>query len=200
MFFKAMPRISYKANEKTILTKDIFRRVGLDRRINSKLAVNAYYVKDGETPEMLANNFYSTPKYHWVILTVNDIVNVNEEWPKNQSLLFEYTEAKYGQGNALKDHHYKLAYRYALADDSTILVQYDAEKLAAGDIQAVAVDPSEPPIIVDYDVAAIAAGTIVAVSNLDFEISENEKKRQIYLLKPEFLAQFVTSYKSLMAK
>ena len=168
MFFKAMPRISYKANEKTILTKDIFRRVSLDRRINSKLAVNAYYVKDGETPEMLANNFYSTPKYHWVILTVNDIVNVNEEWPKNQSLLFDYTEAKYGQGNALKDHHYRLV--------------------------------SNTSIVVDYDVDAIAAGTIEAVSNLDFEISENEKKRQIYVLKPEFLAQFVTSYKSLMAQ
>lgn len=168
MFFKAMPKISYKANDKTILTKDIFRRVGLDRKINSKLAVDAYYVKDGETPEMLANNFYSTPKYHWVILSVNEIVNVNEEWPKNQSLLFEYTESKYGQGNALKDHHYRLV--------------------------------SNKEIIVDYDPAAITAGTIEAVSNLDYEISENESKRQIFILKPEFLAQFVTSYKSLMAQ
>ena len=168
MFFKAMPKISYKANNKTILTKDIFRRVGLDRKINSKLAVDAYYVKDGETPEMLANNFYSTPKYHWVILSVNEIVNVNEEWPKNQSLLFEYTESKYGQGNALKDHHYRLV--------------------------------SNKEIIVDYDPAAITAGTIEAVSNLDYEISENESKRQIFILKPEFLAQFVTSYKSLMAQ
>ena len=168
MFFKAMPKISYKANNKTILTKDIFRRVGLDRKINSKLAVNAYYVKDGETPEMIANNFYSTPKYHWVILSVNEIVNVNEEWPKNQSLLFEYTESKYGQGNALKDHHYRLV--------------------------------SNKEIIVDYDPAAITAGTIEAVSNLDYEISENESKRQIFILKPEFLAQFVTSYKSLMAQ
>lgn len=168
MFFKAMPKIAYKANNKTILTKDIFRRVGLDRKINSKLAVNAYYVKDGETPEMIANNFYSTPKYHWVILSVNEIVNVNEEWPKNQSLLFEYTESKYGQGNALKDHHYRLV--------------------------------SNKEIIVDYDPAAITAGTIEAVSNLDYEISENESKRQIFILKPEFLAQFVTSYKSLMAQ
>lgn len=168
MFFKAMPKIAYKTNNKTILTKDIFRRVGLDRKINSKLAVNSYYVKDGETPEMIANNFYSTPKYHWVILSVNEIVNVNEEWPKNQSLLFEYTESKYGKGNALKDHHYRLV--------------------------------SNKEIIVDYDPDAITAGTMEAVSNLDYEISENESKRQIFILKPEFLAQFVTSYKSLMAQ
>lgn len=200
MFFKAMPKIAYKANNKTILTKDIFRRVGLDRKINSKLAVNAYYVKDGETPEMIANNFYSTPKYHWVILSVNEIVNVNEEWPKNQSLLFEYTESKYGQGNALKDHHYKLAYRYVLSTNASVFVPYDAAKISSGEIKAVPVNPADSPISMDYDPAAIAAGTIEAVSNLDYEISENESKRQIFILKPEFLAQFVTSYKSLMAQ
>jgi len=168
MFFKAMPRLSYKAGDKTILSKDIFRRVGLDRRINSKLALQAYYVKDGETPEMLANNFYSTSKYHWILLTVNDIVNVNEEWPKSQALLYDYAQLKYGTENILNDHHYRLT--------------------------------ANTSITVDYDATAINDGTIQAVSNLDYEIDENEKKRQIYILKPEFLAQFVTNYKSLMAQ
>lgn len=168
MFFKSMPKISYKAKEKIILTKDIFRRVALDRRINSKLAVESYYIADGETPDMLANNFYGSSKYHWILLTVNDIVNMNEEWPKNQALLFEYTEAKYGVGNALKDHHYVLS--------------------------------SNKDIIVDYDVDNITDGTIEAVSNLDYEITLNNAKRQIYVLKPEFLAQFIVSYKNLMAQ
>ena len=168
MFFKAMPKISYKTGDKTILTKDIFRRVGLDRKKNNKLAVNAYYIKDGETPDMLANNFYGSSKYHWILLIVNDIVSVNEEWPKNQELMFTYTESKYGIGNASLDHHYRLT--------------------------------SDISIIVDHDADAITAGTIEAVSNLDYELQLNEEKRQIFLLKPEFLAEFIVSYKSLMAQ
>lgn len=168
MFFKEMPKISYKTGDKTILTKDIFRRVGLDRKKNNKLAVNAYYIKDGETPDMLANNFYGSSKYHWILLIVNDIVSVNEEWPKNQELLFTYTESKYGVGNASLDHHYRLT--------------------------------SDISIIVDHDAAAITAGTIEAVSNLDYELQLNEEKRQIFVLKPEFLAEFIVSYKSLMAQ
>lgn len=163
-----MPKISYKTGDKTILTKDIFRRVGLDRKKNNKLAVNSYYIKDGETPDMLANNFYGSAKYHWILLIVNDIVSVNEEWPKNQELLFTYTESKYGVGNASLDHHYRLT--------------------------------SDISIIVDHDAAAITAGTIEAVSNLDYELQLNEEKRQIFVLKPEFLAEFIVSYKSLMAQ
>jgi len=163
-----MPKISYKTGDKTILTKDIFRRVGLDRKKNNKLAVNSYYIKDGETPDMLANNFYGSSKYHWILLIVNDIVSVNEEWPKNQELLFTYTESKYGVGNASLDHHYRLT--------------------------------SDISIIVDHDAAAITAGTIEAVSNLDYELQLNEEKRQIFVLKPEFLAEFIVSYKSLMAQ
>lgn len=168
MFFKAMPGMSYKLNDSTVATKDIFRRVGLDRRVNSTLAIESYYVKDGETPDIISNNLYGSSNYHWVILIVNDIVNYYEEWPKNQNEIFEYTEAKYGVGNATADHHYRLK--------------------------------SDTSIIVDYDVDAIAEGTIEAVSNIDFEIGLNQEKRQIFVLKSEFLAKFVNNYKSLMAQ
>jgi len=166
MFFKAMPKISYKVNGETVNTKDIFQRVGLDRKLTSRAALEAYYVKNGETPDIIANNFYGSSNYHWIILTVNDIVNTNEEWPKRQEEIFAYTESKYGVGNSGKDHHYRLA------DDITI--------------------------IVDYDAVGIANGSIEAVSNIDYEVDENEKKRQIFILRNEFLAGFINKYKSLM--
>ena len=166
MFFKAMPRIGYKIDGKSVSTKDIFRRVGLDRQINSRLALESYYVKDGETPDIVANNVYGSSKYHWVLLIVNDIVNPYEEWPRREAELFDYTESKYGVGNALLDHHYRLT--------------------------------SNTDIIVDYDPAKISNGDIEAVSNYDFELDLNQSKRQIYLLKPAYLAGFVTNYKKLM--
>lgn len=167
MFFKAMPRIGYKVDGKTVSTKDIFRRVGLDRTYNNRLALDSYYVRDGETPDIVANNVYGSSNYHWVILIVNNIVNPYEEWPRKDAELFDYTESKYGVGNALLDHHYRLT--------------------------------SNTDIIVDYDSTKIADGDIEAVSNYDFELDLNQSKRQIYLLKTDYLAGFVTNYKKLMA-
>lgn len=167
MFFRSIPNILYKVNNKSVVTKDIFRRVGLDNDINNKLAVESYYIKDGETPDIISTNIYKSSKYHWIIFITNNIVNMNEEWPKNQYLLNEYVEEKYGAGNSLVDHHYRLV--------------------------------ADKTITVDYDSAKILAGTIEAVSNLDYEIELNESKRQIFVLKPEFLSQFIISYKELMA-
>ena len=166
MFFKAMPKISYKANGETINTKDIFQRVGLDRKLTSRASLEAYYVKNGETPDIIANNLYGSSNYHWIILTVNDIVNTNEEWPKRQEEIFAYTESKYGVGNSGKDNNYRLT--------------------------------SDITVKVDYNAVGIANGSIEAVSNIDYEVDQNEKKRQIFILRTEFLSSFITQYKSLM--
>jgi hypothetical protein len=195
MFFKAMPKMSYKADGKTIATKDIFRRVGLDRQINSTLALESYYISDGETPDIVANNIYGSSNYHWVLLTVNDIVNPHDEWPRREAELFDYTESKYGTGNALLDHHYRLDYRYVLTEDGSV-VEYDAEKISTGEIKKVSVDS---PIIVDYDAAKILSGEVRVVSNYDYELDLNQAKRQIFILKSDFLAQFVKNYQKLMA-
>ena len=166
MFFKAMPKISYKANGETINTKDIFQRVGLDRKLTSRASLEAYYVKNGETPDIIANNLYGSSNYHWIILTVNDIVNTKEEWPKRQEEIFAYTESKYGVGNSGKDNNYRLT--------------------------------SDITVKVDYNAVGIANGSIEAVSNIDYEVDQNEKKRQIFILRTEFLSSFITQYKSLM--
>lgn len=168
MFFKAMPRMSYKANGKTISTKDIFRRVGLDRQLNNALAVESYYINDGETPDIVANNKYGSSNYHWVLLLINDIVNPYEDWPRRDAELFAYVEAKYGVGSASVEHHYRLV--------------------------------SNTSIIVDYDAAKLISGEIEPVSNYDYELDLNQKKRQIFLLKPEFLGKFLKDYQKLMAE
>lgn len=163
MFFKSMSNIVYKVGNTPTVVKDIFKRVGLKRPAVGKLALDSYYIQDGDTPEILAKKFYNNVYYHWIILVVNDIVNVYEEWPKTSSAIFGYTEDKYGAGNALRVHH------YVLEEDPSIIVDYSD----------------------DLD--------ILPVTNLDFEIAENDLKRKIWVLKPEYTKEFVTSYKKLMA-
>lgn len=164
MFFKSMPNIIYKYQDKTIITKDIFKRVGFSSSIASKVNLVSYYIGDGETPDMLADRFYGSSQYHWLILTCNDIVNVYEEWPVPSSKIFELVESKYGAGNATDAHH------YCLTSDTNIVVDY-----APG-------------------------GNIQEVSNIAYEQEVNDSKRQIFILKTEYLKDFVNAYKKLMAQ
>jgi len=131
MFFKAMPNFSYKINNNINVSKDIFQRVGLDRQLTSALALESYYIKEGETPDILANNIYGSSRYHWVILTVNDIVSLHDEWPKLDSEMYNYTSDKYGAGNHINDHHYRLA------SDNTIIVDYDPVGISDGTVEVV---------------------------------------------------------------
>ena len=51
---------------------------------------------------------------------------------------------------------------------------------------------------VDYDSAAISAATIVPVTNFEHEISENEKKRDIYVLAKEHVNNFSKQFAKLI--
>ena len=46
------------------------------------------------------NQIYDDPHLYWIILKMNDIVNVNEDWPKTQRQLNKFVDNKY-QGKAL---------------------------------------------------------------------------------------------------
>tara|TARA_R110000823_G_scaffold172103_1_gene304589 strand:+ start:1235 stop:1744 length:510 start_codon:yes stop_codon:yes gene_type:complete len=58
----------------------------------------------------------------------------------------------------------------------------------------------EENICVDYDEALFNAGTIHAVTNYDHELTINEGKREIVLLKPEHVMEFTGQFKQLIQK
>jgi len=164
----------YKIDNKPRNVTDIFKRVALSKYQHSKLAMEEYFVKDMETPESLAHDFYKSSTYHWVVLMTNSIVDVYSEWPRPDNSLFEFVESKYGVGNASEVHHYILK-----------------KDVNGNDV--------EETIYVDYDPAGIANGTSELVTNYNYELELNNNKRQIYLMKPQYVAEMVTTYKKLMA-
>lgn len=166
MYFKNMPNIVYKFNDKQILVKDIFRRIQLSTEAKDRRQLINYIIEDGETPDAVAYNFYGSSEMHWLILLVNEIFSVKEEWPIHQQDLFRYTESKYGVGNASDVHH------YALSEDTNI--------------------------IVDYNASDLANGVIEEVTNYAYEESLNDDKRQIFLLRNEYVQQFTMQYKKLI--
>jgi len=102
-YFTNFPLLAYDIKKDTNLTavSDFFVRYRIREQVKNEMTLYYNYdIKDWDTPELLANQFYDDPHLYWVILKMNDIVNVNEGWPKTQRQLNKFVDDKY-PGKAL---------------------------------------------------------------------------------------------------
>lgn len=109
MYFNMFPVMLYSLdNGRTAqAVQDIARRITMSSELKENSAVyDLYDVRDGETPEIVADKFYKNPQYHWVVLLYNDIIDPRYEWPLGQSDLIAYCKSKYGENNLYATHHY----------------------------------------------------------------------------------------------
>lgn len=109
MYFNTFPKLLYSFDNKEFhLLTDILRRVTIDPKYKEAyLYYDEYLIKDGDTPEMLADKYYGDPLLHWVIFLVNEIVDPRYEWPLDQNTLVEFCKDKYGENNVYAVHHYE---------------------------------------------------------------------------------------------
>ena len=84
MYFKNFPTIIYDAvgNGEFKDVKNLLRRVAIRAKVKSNtLLYDTYDVKEGETPESIADKLYDDPELHWIVLLVNDITDRYHQWP-----------------------------------------------------------------------------------------------------------------------
>mgnify|MGYP000477137829 CR=1 FL=1 len=104
MYFDNFPVIYYKGKDVT----NLLRRVGVRTKAKTNMVMfETYDVKEGETPEMIADKLYGDSNLHWVVLMVNNIVDRYHEWPMAGNQFLEYLNEKYSNPNAT--HHYEIA-------------------------------------------------------------------------------------------
>ena len=65
----------------------------------------AYEVKDGDTPSSLAFELFDDQFLDWVIVLINDMVDIYSEWPKSLTDLEAYTKEVYEDPDAI--HHWE---------------------------------------------------------------------------------------------
>jgi hypothetical protein len=87
MYFENMPTINYKFSSGEVIElkmQDIFRKVNFKQKtFENETNFETYKVKDGETPDDVAYNFYGDANLWWVVLMSNNIIDINNEWAKS---------------------------------------------------------------------------------------------------------------------
>ena len=168
MYFNTFPIIPYDSvgdyNFKEVT--NILRRVKLRAKVKTNtMLFDTYDVKDGETPEMIADKLYGDPELHWVVLMVNDITDRFHQWPMNASQFNQYVADKYDDVNGI--HHYEVAQD---SGDTTIKIWVEN----------------------DADTGGYSGAT--PITNYEYEWDEQDRKRQIQLLDPVYLGIFVSEF------
>ena len=164
MYFKNFPTILYDSigngNFKDV--KNLLRRVGVRAKVKANtLFYDTYDVKEGETPESIADKLYDDSEKHWIVLMMNDITDRYHQWPMSGNQFLEYINDKYqnadGTSNVNGVHHYELP--QSSGDTTTKIEVYAQEALYLGDL--------------DYYNSA------TTITNFEYEESEQDKKRKI---------------------
>lgn len=117
--FNNYPKINYKIDDFDHLTAiDITNNFRLRKIYQSYRGISfqPYVVQDGERPDLVSQKLYGTPQYDWIILFVNNIHSIYDEWPRDRETLKKYIIEKYGSlaiASSTVQHYYD-------ADDNII--------------------------------------------------------------------------------
>ena len=109
MYFAQFPLNVYDSvgDENYKVVTHLLKRVAIRSKVKvNTLFFDTYDVKEGETPEMIADKLYDDPELHWIVLMVNDITDRYHQWPKNQNQFLSHINDKYS--NISGTHHYEI--------------------------------------------------------------------------------------------
>jgi hypothetical protein len=111
MYFKNFPQFIYDFNingqVKDVVISDITRNVRIRNEILANIALyDEYDVKDGETPEIIAEKVYGSANYHWIVMLTNERYDYIADFPLTYTALVKYVEDKYGVDNVNATHHW----------------------------------------------------------------------------------------------
>ena len=125
MYFQYLPTMLYDpAGDGTVkMVTNILRRVRL--RVNMKkelIMLEKYSVKEGESPEILADKHHGSVYYHWVVMLVNDISDINHDWPKSTRQIQSYLTDKYTETQLNEPHHYEIP---QTSGDTTVMIEVE---------------------------------------------------------------------------
>jgi hypothetical protein len=194
MYFSLIPDIQYDekpvkfpfSQSDYVVAKNFFRRFKIDEdRFSYSVFFKRYAIQDGDRLDLIAEKTYGTALYDWVIILTNNIINPYFDMPIAEWQIRDLVD------NPDAIHHYETL---EVKNNEGVVV------LKEGLI----VDQkftSEPFVYLDKSVPSLIytsrPGNQItkSITNLEQAIEENESKREIYLLKPNYIQQFVSTFK-----
>ena len=191
-YFRQLPNLDYPSlsNDRSSVydyetVKNIFKRAIIRNDIFDEVtAFTKYSVQGDERPDQVADTMYNDPTLDWVILTTNNIIHVRDEWPMGNQDFLTYLNDKYTAEELANIHHYETE---VVRDSNGKLIQ----------LSGITVPEGHSVTFVDNGVLRTES-KIKSFSFLEHETNLNDAKRNINILKVEFLGLFLENFADIM--
>ena len=197
-YFRRLPNLDYpsllknrESNTDFIQTKNLFRRTKIREDLFANfMQFDKYEIVGDERPDNVSEKVYGRDDLDWVILLSNNIIDINNEWPLSQLQLNIFLADKYTPQELVSIHHYETL---ELRDNKNQLIlpaglvvdeDFNLEYLSGGQVKSTN--------------SLVDGRPVKAVTFYDYENSQNDKKRNINVLKQEFLGIFIKDFERIM--
>ena len=215
-YFRELPNIAYQSplthrnsSRDYILIKNLFRRTKLfDFLKNNVSVLDKFTIGIGDRPDTIAEELYGDASLDYVVILVAGIININQEWPLPDNKVYDFALEKYGSEEKMNEIKYYETLeivddqnRQILPPDLIVDVDFKIDgtvnkfpttrytlKAMTGNIQLD--DKNEFGVLTDN----IAR----AVTNLEYEYTINENKREIDILNPSYLQMFINDLRDIV--
>ena len=215
-FFRELPNIAYQSplshknsSRDYVIIKNIFRRVKLlDYLKDATSLFNKFIIGDGDRPDTVAEILYGDSRLDYVVILVAGITNINHEWPLQDYQIYDYALSKYKtEEEMMKVRHYET---FEIRDSQNrqilppnLIVDADfkiyGSSTQVGSVRYNLISQAGNRQLDDKTEYTVATDNIArAVTNLEFEHSENEKKREIDVLNSGYLQSFINDFRDIV--
>lgn len=180
-YFQNLPTIFYNI-EKTKPSRfsratNLTTRSKLRESIRKNIvAYYPYQIQDGDRPDIIAEKYYGSVNYTWLVLMANDIVDPYYGWPLFGVNFQRHVKDRYGSIATAQStvHHYEQILRTEVAKTA------DTPRIL------------ERTVVVDATTYNdLASDSRRSITQYDFEVIENEKKRNIVLIEDIYAKQIL---------
>jgi len=208
-YFNYFPKTPYTSNTQTggvETVTNVITRFGFEKELKeNQNAFYKYTIKDSDTPEIIAHKYYGHSERHWIVLLFNDIIDPQYDWPLKYDEFIDYVTEKYSANGAANTtvqtglewcqdvnnihSYYKIVTRTA-SDGTTITEKLEVDANTYANVGA-----SETSYTLSDSSTITETISTETKTYYTYEQEENEAKREINLLKSNFVSAVEDEFK-----
>ena len=195
MYFSFIPNIEYDkkpiqypfSESDFVVAKNFFRRYQVNPDVFSyAVYFKKYAIEEGERLDTIAEKAYGNPFFDWVVALTNNMINPLFDLPLSQNDLRKSLESSYDDPYSTIKHYET----YEIKNNNGVTI------LRSGLIVDETFYSSPFKYWNGTSVENISGSTVSRpVTIFEYEEQQNEKKREIYLLKPTYLDAFLSDFR-----
>jgi len=199
MYFSILPNLKYDKKQQSfpfsssdyILVKNFFRRFQVNPDIfDYAVFYNKIVVDNNARIEQVADSVYGSTGLDWVVAITNDITNIHQDWPVSDYSLQKWVEGQYNDPYSTT-RYYEIT-KDVKNEEGTIFLkkgQKVDKTFYDGNFQYNSQDANN-------GIISIPGNTISSpVSIFEDETRKNDAKREIYIIKSQFVKPLVADLK-----